>query len=355
MDPEGNLWVSDEEPTKYYNNGAMYATSANITNTALNELYRTERNSGGKPDLLYTIELLPSTYDVTLHFAEVFKGAFGIGKRVFQVYIQGELVLKDFDVYKEAGEGNRAIAMTLKDVDVSNGILLIDFVRNNGGQYPKVQAIEVHEASDPTAPPVDPTFAPVNPTPAPVDPTPAPAVDPTPAPVDVSVKSSPPSTSLPSPTASPFVLLINAGGKDYIDPDGNTWVSDKGYYNAGSKSYQTRARIANTNKPALYKTERNNEELLYIVERIPNGFYNVSLHYAEIFSKTSAIGARLFDVYIQGILVSQELDVFKAAGGAETAFIDTFLVEVSEGYLTLDFIGLKQHAKVSAIEIRGVE
>ncbi|KAI4333481.1 hypothetical protein L6164_018286 [Bauhinia variegata] len=46
-------------------------------------------------------------YAVNLHFAEIMFSAdetyYSLGKRVFDIYIQGELVLKDFDIVKEAG------------------------------------------------------------------------------------------------------------------------------------------------------------------------------------------------------------------------------------------------------------
>lgn len=313
MDPDGNLWVSDKTPLQLYSSGGTYSTSATIRNTNKPELYQTERNSG-KPEMTYTIELKPGTYDVSLHFAEIFSRAFSVGMRMFEVYIQGDMVLEDFDIYSKANrKGNRAVVVTIEDVQVDSGFLYIDFV-SLGKQFTKISGIEIHAAA--------------------------------------------PTLSSSRNVPNEKILLINAGGSDYIDPDGNRWVSDESpvqYFNAG-KRYSTRANITNTDKPELYQTERNRRAMTYTID-LPNGYYDVSLHYAEIFKRAFRVKSRLFDVYIQGVLVSTELDVYKLAGRkGNAAYVEvTPDVEVSDGFLTIDFIGVSQQAKLSALEIRSVE
>ncbi|GMY37757.1 probable leucine-rich repeat receptor-like serine/threonine-protein kinase At3g14840 isoform X2 [Fagus crenata] len=57
--------------------------------------------------------LAKGNYTVKLHFAEIIfrdnRSFFSVGRRIFDVYIQEELVLKDFDIEKEAQGVDKAI------------------------------------------------------------------------------------------------------------------------------------------------------------------------------------------------------------------------------------------------------
>jgi hypothetical protein len=54
---------------------------------------------------MYTINLPPVQWvEVILHFAEVFQGAFELGKHVFDVFIQGKEVAYHFDIYLKGRE-----------------------------------------------------------------------------------------------------------------------------------------------------------------------------------------------------------------------------------------------------------
>ncbi|KAL7605895.1 probable LRR receptor-like serine/threonine-protein kinase At1g07650 isoform X1 [Lactuca sativa] len=61
----------------------------------------------------YGLCLLNGNYNLSLHFAEIVftqdSTYNNLGKRVFDVYVQGELKLKDFDIAKEAGGAGRPI------------------------------------------------------------------------------------------------------------------------------------------------------------------------------------------------------------------------------------------------------
>ncbi len=82
----------------------------------------------------------------------------------------------------------------------------------------------------------------------------------------------------------------------------------------------------------------------------------MSLHYAEIWQRAFDYDSRVFDVFIQGELIARDLDVFEKAGGrGNAAFVDiTENVEVDNGFLAIDFLGVNQHAKINAIEVRQV-
>jgi predicted SnoaL-like aldol condensation-catalyzing enzyme len=183
--------------------------------------------------------------------------------------------------------------------------------------------------------------------PTPVAPTKTPTtpVPPTKAPIGDA-----PPNSVPG---GPECIYINAGGPDYLDPDGVTWQADEGTgYFTASDTFTTSDDISNTDKPDIYQSERYASELMYDID-LANGEYNIFLHFAEIFKESFEEGARVMDIFIEGDLVTVNLDVYKAAGNAgNSAYILSIAdVIVADGSLTIDFVSVKQNATISAVEI----
>uniref|UniRef100_A0A161ZX01 non-specific serine/threonine protein kinase n=1 Tax=Daucus carota subsp. sativus TaxID=79200 RepID=A0A161ZX01_DAUCS len=105
----------------------IYASSSQFTNTLDSELFQTARISAGSLRY-YGLGLENGNYTVKLQFAEI---AFlnpptwkSLGKRIFDIYIQGNLMWKDFDIRKEAGSSFRALPKEFK-VRVSENYLEI--------------------------------------------------------------------------------------------------------------------------------------------------------------------------------------------------------------------------------------
>ena len=71
---------------------------------------------------LSTRSASPKPYTVWLHFADLENAA--PGKRVFDVKLQGKVVLKDFDIVAEAGAGNKAVVKEFKGIMATNAIKL---------------------------------------------------------------------------------------------------------------------------------------------------------------------------------------------------------------------------------------
>jgi len=68
----------------------------------------------------------------------------GVGSRVFDVYCNGVALLKNFDIFKEAGGPNRALAKTFHGLKPNaQGKLVLTFV--SVVDYAVVAAIEVQE------------------------------------------------------------------------------------------------------------------------------------------------------------------------------------------------------------------
>ncbi|XP_076935153.1 putative LRR receptor-like serine/threonine-protein kinase At1g56140 [Bidens hawaiensis] len=91
----------------------IVSTSMRVNNTRYPELFRTSRTSPGSLRY-YGFGLVNGPYTITLFFAEtVFdlnnNSWTGHGRRVFDIYIQGNRMQKDFDISKEAGGIGRAL------------------------------------------------------------------------------------------------------------------------------------------------------------------------------------------------------------------------------------------------------
>jgi hypothetical protein len=147
---------------------------------------------------------------------------------------------------------------------------------------------------------------------------------------------------------------VNAGGKAFIDGASNQWGADQpyragGWGYVGGGTWSTPDVIANTTADPLYQTERYGT-FSYKFD-IPNGHYDVVLHFAEIYWNGS--GQRLFDVRIEGALALDNYDIYKAAGH-DVAMSLTFPgVLVADGQLSIEFAAVKDLAKISAIHIQG--
>ncbi|KAK9056899.1 hypothetical protein SSX86_024263 [Deinandra increscens subsp. villosa] len=69
------------------------------------------------------------------------------------------------------------------------------------------------------------------------------------------------------------------------------------------------------------------------------GSYNVSLHFAEIVFTDdrmfSSLGRRVFDIYIQGMLVEKDFDISHKAGGPMKPNVTTYTVDVTSSSLEI--------------------
>ena len=73
--------------------------------------------------------------------AGYYDGITAAGERVFSVSINGKPALKDLDVFKEAGGLNKPLVKECKDVQVTDGKLVIGFTAQT--QNPEINGIEV--------------------------------------------------------------------------------------------------------------------------------------------------------------------------------------------------------------------
>jgi subtilisin family serine protease len=291
VDSTGQTWAADYGST----GGPTCQTWAAIGNTNDPALYQTCRWG----NFTYNFSVPNGSYTVTLKFAEI---AFnGPGQRQFNVAINGNQVLSNFDIFAQAGGMNIAVDRTFP-VTVTSGAISIQ-LSQGAADYPLVSALGI-------------------------------------------VQGSQTGSTATSATASLPTLLINAGGGAYVDPSGQTWSADYGF--SGSPTCATGNAIANTTTPALYQTCRwGNFTYSFAV---PNGYYNVTLKFAEM--AFNGPGQRQFNVAINGNQVLSNFDIFAQAGGAFIATDQTFPVTVTGGEITIQFSqGAADYPNIGAIQI----
>jgi glucose/arabinose dehydrogenase len=284
IDNGGHHWSADMN----YLNGMTHDYGTAIISGANDPtIYQTERYAA---TLRYAVPLPNGSYTVTLYFAEMYFT--GAGQRVFDVTLEGQTVLQDFDIFAIAGAAT-AVRRTFT-VTVNDGMLDI------------VGAASVNNA----------TFS--------------------------AIKIVPSST-----TPSPSDVLINCGGASYIDSGGQSWSADQYFVGGKTKSYSPAQPVSGTADPELFQTERYGKTLTYQIP-VANGNYEVTIDFAEMF--WNAAGKRVFDVTIQGQTVLQDFDIW-ALAGQYAAVQRTFVVAVTDGILDIEANAAVDNAQFAAIQV----
>ncbi len=150
-------------------------------------------------------------------------------------------------------------------------------------------------------------------------------------------------------------ILLNAGGPAYVDSFGREWQSDSGFFTSGVSKVASEA-VNDTIDDALYQNWRessgSSSRVVYSVP-LPNGDYQIYLHFAEMASKNFKVGGRVFDVKAESATVLSKLDVY-AEAGRRAALIRTVNATVADGDLTIRFVRRVGNPMISAIEIVGL-
>ncbi|MBN1155264.1 hypothetical protein JXB12_10135 [candidate division KSB1 bacterium] len=147
-------------------------------------------------------------------------------------------------------------------------------------------------------------------------------------------------------------LRVNAGGDDYVDTSGNEWKADQAYTAGawgylGGETYVHPMPVGETAEDVLYQSERWGLEGYRF--DVPNGTYDVVLHFAEIYFMEAQ--RRVMDVLIEGDLKLDDFDIFSEAGYMK-ACVKPFQVVVNDQALDIKFNRGMDDPKISAIEIQ---
>ncbi|MEM1095817.1 MAG: malectin domain-containing carbohydrate-binding protein [Bacteroidota bacterium] len=288
-------WSTD---AMYAGNSRAYTTSAGgrvAGATASEAVYRSERY--GKT-FSYEIPVESGmTYDVKLHFAEIYWKQ--SNKRIFSVDVEGQGGLTNYDIFDEVGSMT-AVVKSFEDVAVRDGALTLSFT--TGKDNAKVSAIEVVPTGEA-------------------------------APDDVAEERDP--------------IYLN-GGPDDITVADATWLSDA-FLTGSSRTYKKNDQaIAGTEAPLVYQSERYGQAFGYAVP-VADGSYTVRIHLAEIYFTDE--NKRVFSIDVEnGAATWDDIDLVRDHG-AYTAVIKEATVAVADGSLDIAFTTAKNNAKVAGIEI----
>lgn len=331
VDSQGRTWSADQAYTVGswgYMGGANENPVSNpIANTQDDILYQSGRWGS---NLEYRFTLNNGSYRVRLMWAEIYWSS--SGQRRFNVFIEGNQVLSNFDIIESAGGNFTAYERTF-DITVNDGILNI--TTTNVIDSPKFSAIEILNPN--TTCTFTPTFT--N-TPTGTPPTP---------------------TFTPTFTATlPFSpIRVNCGGGQYVSSvTGFTWAADQAYtpgnwgYTTAGATNNRPTPVANTQDDPLYQTERwsNNQPQLNYAFDIPNGTYEITLKFNEAYF--SSANQRRFNILLEGNLMQSNFDIVAEAGANWTAIDKIFNVDVSDGQLNVNLTqGSADWPLINAIQI----
>lgn len=293
-------------------NTAVTVDTSGVTNPAPQAVYQSVRYG----NMTYTLSgLTPNaTYTLKLDFNEPYWGTGnvggGIGSRLFNVSVNGQPALTNYDVYQQAGGANKAIAQQLPVTADANGNVTAQFTNVTDNAI--VSGIAIYTGNLP---------------PQPTPPSPAPS------------------------------LLVNAGGA----ATGN-FAADVEF--SGGTPYGTTAAVdmsavSDPAPQAVYQSVRYGNDFSYTVPGLtPSNSYKVRLHFNELYWGTplagnqGGAGSRIFNVAINGLSVLTNYDIYTDAGGANKAVTRDFIASAdSSGKITIHFTTVTDAAMVSGIEI----
>ncbi len=146
-DSLGRHWLADQEHSTgswgYVGDPLVWSTKRSILGADDPLVYQTQRFGDGG-SFGYRFDVPNATYEVELRFAEIYAPIDEPRKRVFDVQLEGQTVLDNFDVVGEAAGQFRALTRSFT-VEVSDEQLNITFARDwtEGVDNPIINAIRV--------------------------------------------------------------------------------------------------------------------------------------------------------------------------------------------------------------------
>jgi hypothetical protein len=296
-DRDGNVWSADT----FFSDGTASEAPGNLVYRTRDPfLFHTMRSG----QFSYKIPLNPGVYELRLYFADTsyspgpaMEG--GENVRMFDVLLNGSMLLQQFDVIADAGP-NTADVRVFKDVHpAADGFLHLAFVK--GTDTPFLNAIEI----------------------------------------------------VPGIPHRMHPIRIVTQDAMVTDRAGITWSPDN--YFLGGRGMARQGTIEGQFDPQIYGRERYGN-FSYAIP-VADGHYTLRLYFAESYwgpngQGGGGIGSRVFDVYCNGAALLRNFDMYKEAG-LHRQIVKTFqgLQPNGQGKLLLSFMPLKNYANVSAIEV----
>jgi len=149
-----------------------------------------------------------------------------------------------------------------------------------------------------------------------------------------------------------FPVQVNISGdgwQNYLADQVFTQALEYGYTGGSVVVHPPTLQINNTEEDEVYRAELRNPTFYQV--RLPEGQYDVTLMFAE--TQYNSPGSRVFNVYAEGELAIENLNIFGEAGfNINTAVEKTIEnLEVNDGVLELYFQGVISDPVISGIKI----
>jgi Malectin domain/Fibronectin type III domain len=158
------------------------------------------------------------------------------------------------------------------------------------------------------------------------------------------------SNSAPAMAVPQTVYQVNSGGGAE-----NPFTADADFSGGSTSSTSSYVDTIGATNPApqsVYQSERWGNMTYTFPNLIPGASYRVRLHFAEIY--WNAAGDRVFNVFINGVQVLTNYDIFADAGGIDIATVKEFTATANgSGQIVIQYVNIagKDNAKSSGIEI----
>jgi fibronectin type 3 domain-containing protein len=380
-----NIAAPPYQQDQYFSGGGSATTGqaidvSGVVDPAPQAVYQSIRDG----DFTYLFPgLAPgATYTVRLHFAESFTNF--IGNRVFNVALNGAQVLSNFDIIAVAGGTEKAIVEQFDTPADAGGQISLQVTTLAGGAI--LSGIEVLTGAAIPSAPFDLRAVPgdgrvtltwraeAGATSYNVYRGTAPGAEAlyhtgvgTPSFVDDAAANgtayfyvvtalndagesaaSSEATATPTPGPAP-VYRIACGNNAAVPP----FQVDQFFTGGGTAATGLGIDTAGVVSPApqaVYQRVRYGNFSYAFPGLTPGAPYTVRLHFAESF--TNLVGARIFDLAINGTAALSGFDVIFAAGRPETAIVEQFNASADgSGQITLQFSSTVNGGIVSGIEI----
>ena len=152
-------------------------------------------------------------------------------------------------------------------------------------------------------------------------------------------------------------IRIKAGLEQSLtDSKGIVWAADSGF-DGGETVDRPDLQVTGTDRPELYRAERYSMNSYSI--KVPNGDYNLILHFSEDYDGLTAPTDRIFNYEVKdgdaasGKTVKEVKDFgpWKASGAQFKAYVDTVGITVTTGQITIRFTPQVENPQINAIEI----
>jgi trimeric autotransporter adhesin len=314
----GNYIVNSLVSGGFTNAFTATVNTSGVTNPAPQDVYHSERWG---PQTWTIAHLTPGgSYNVRMHFAESAWTA--AGQREFNVLINGDQVLTNFDIFATAGAQNTVVTQTINTVADRNGVIYLQLAPGAEDQ-PEIRALDVTPSTGGTA-----------------------YGEAAGATTYVAIDSGGPGGE--AAAQGTFEADADAGSDGLpANP-----ITQGGGTNTTTQAISTTG-VTDPAPEAVYQTERYGAFGYFFAGLVANSTYTIRLHLAEGVADYNAAGRREFNVVVNGNQVLTNYDIYANAGAIYQAVIPQVTgVSDEHGILSVQFTpGYDDLPSVRGIEV----